>query len=63
MMEDELRQLLKEHGWNLLKRKRRERVFLYAQKWKKGEIYIASSARLPQLTEEDVLRKIEAASA
>lgn len=60
MMEQELRQLLKAHGWNLYKRKRRERVFYYAQKWKKGEIYIASLTKLPALTEEDVLKKLSA---
>lgn len=60
MMEDELRQLLKEHGWNLFKRKRRERVFFYAQKWKQGEIYITSETKLPKLTRQEVLEKIPA---
>jgi hypothetical protein len=58
MMEQELRQLLRAQGWNLLKRKRRERQFYYAQKWKQGEIYITSLTKLPTLTEEEVLKKI-----
>lgn len=62
MMEEELRQLLKEHGWSLYKGKRRQRVFFYALKWKQNQVYLASETKLSQLTEEDVLRKIEAAS-
>lgn len=59
MMEEELRQLLKEQGWNLFKRKRRQRDFFYAQKWKKGEVYITSLSKLPELTPETVLAKIK----
>jgi hypothetical protein len=62
MMEEELRQMLKEHGWNLLKRMRRQREYLYAQKWKKGEVYITSQTQLPKITRQDVLKKIEAVS-
>ena len=58
MMEQELRQLLKEHGWNLYKRKRSNKEYLYALKWKQGEIYITSVSKLPELTQEEVLRKI-----
>lgn len=63
MMEEELRELLRAHGWNLYKRKRREREFFYATRWKMGEIYITSQTKLPELTKEQVLEKIEAASA
>jgi hypothetical protein len=58
MMEEELRQLLREHGWNLLKRKRGQREYLYAQKWKKGEVYITSQDKLPTVTAEEVVKKI-----
>lgn len=61
MMEEDLRQLLKEHGWNLLKRQRFHRQYLYAQKWKMGEVYITSENNLPALTREEVLKKISAA--
>jgi len=63
MMEEELRELLKEHGWSLYKRKRRDREFFYALRWKMGEIYITSRTKLPELTKEKVLEKIGAASA
>jgi hypothetical protein len=58
MMEEELRQLLKEHGWNLFKRKRREKEYLYAQKWMQGERYLAPTTKLEQLTKEQVLEKL-----
>lgn len=61
MMEEDLRQLLREYGWNLLKRKRYHREYLYAQKWKMGEIYITSQSNLPTLTKEEVLKKISVA--
>lgn len=58
MMEEELRQFLKELGWNLLLRYRQERRYFYAQKWRKGEVYITSETNLPTLQKEDVLKKI-----
>jgi hypothetical protein len=61
MMEEELSQLLKSHGWNLLLRKRGKRDYFYAQKWRKGEIYIASLTRLPAVTPEQVLSKLRKA--
>ena len=60
MMEEDLRQLLREHGWNLLTRKRRERKYFYAQKWRQGEIYITPESKLPAVTREEVLKKISA---
>lgn len=61
MMEEELSQLLKEHGWSLYKRTRGKQIYLYALKWKKGQIYISSQNNLPKITRETVLQKIEAA--
>lgn len=62
MQEEELRQLLKAHGWNMIRRNRRERQYLYAQKWVQGERYITSVANLPAVTPEAVLRKLGIAS-
>ena len=59
-MEDELRQLLKEHGWSLYKAKRKKREYLYALKWKRGQVYITSQTNLPSITAEEVLEKIKA---
>lgn len=58
MMEEELRQFLKGQGWNLLKRKRRGKEYLYAQKWMQGERYIAPVTKLDQITEDQVLGKL-----
>ena len=58
MMEEELHQLLKSHGWNLLLRKRGKREYFYAQKWREGEIYITSKRRLAEATPEQVLSKL-----
>lgn len=58
MMEEELRQLLKDHGWSLYKRTQRERDFFYALKWKQGQIYLTSGTKLSELTREKVLEKI-----
>lgn len=58
MMEEELRRLLKEYGWNLFERKRGEKEYLYAQKWRMGEVYISPRSRLPKVTEAEVLKKI-----
>jgi len=60
--EEELRLLLKTHGWNLMQRNRGRKSYLYAQKWAKGEFYVTSVANLPQLTQETVLDKIKKAS-
>ncbi len=66
MMEEELRQLLKKHGWNLFTRMRHfkrtgnDKEYFYAQKWKKGEVYITSQTKLPTITAEEVLQKIGA---
>lgn len=60
MMEEELRQLLKEYGWSLYKGKRRERVFYYALKWKEDQVYITAQSKLSKLTKEEVLKKIHA---
>lgn len=56
--EEELRRLLKTHGWNLIQRQRGRKSYLYAQKWVKGEVYLTSVANLPLLTQETVLMKI-----
>lgn len=58
MMEDELKALLKEHGWNMLTRKRREREYYYAQKWKRDYVYIGAKTNLPMITKEQVLEKL-----
>ena len=56
-MEEELRQLLRNYGWNLFERKRGEKEYLYAQKWREGEVYISPRSKLPE-TEAEVLKKI-----
>lgn len=61
MMEEELRQLLKEHGWTMYKRKRGKYQYFYALKWKKDQVYITSERALPELTPDKVLEKITAA--
>ena len=53
-----MRLLLKEYGWNLFKRIRGQREYLYAQKWKRWEVYITSQTKLPTITKEEVLQKI-----
>lgn len=58
MMEEELRQLLKEHGLSLYKGKRSKRIYLYAVKFGGKQIYLAPLLKLPQLTKEEVLKKI-----
>ena len=58
MTEEELLQLLKAHGWNLIRRRRRQREYLYAQKWVKGEKYLTSQANLPATTPEQILSKL-----
>jgi len=62
MKEEELRQLLRAHGWNLFTRTKRSREYLYAQKWRMGEVYISPRQGLTHVRQEDVLRKIGAAS-
>ena len=59
MMEEDLRQLLKSHGWNLILRKRHRREYLYAQKWATGEFYVSARTNLPDVQPEDVLKKIK----
>jgi hypothetical protein len=59
MMEEELRQLLKDQGWNLFRRTRRGKEYFYAQKWMRGEKYIAPVTRLDQITQDQVLAKIK----
>lgn len=63
MMEDELKALLREHGWNMLKRKRREREYYYAQKWKRDYVYICPTTKLSMITKEQVLEKLAKAEA
>ena len=58
MMEEELRRMLKEYGWNLFIRKRYKKEYYYANKWKAGEVYITPVTDLSRLTREEVLRKI-----
>jgi hypothetical protein len=58
MMEEELRQFLKEQGWNLFKRRRGERVYLYAQKWRCGDAYIGPATKLPEITKEYILEQL-----
>ena len=58
MMEDQLRQLLKDRGWNLFSRTVSNKQYFYAQKWRMGEIYIAPAAKLEQVTEDQVLAKL-----
>lgn len=58
MMEEELRQILKEQGWTLYKRTKRERDFYYALKWKQDQVYITSATKLEEITKEQVLAKI-----
>ena len=66
MQEDELRQLLESHGWDLLTRertgKKRTSVYLYARKWPKVDVYIATRRYLPAISRQEVLEKIGAAS-
>jgi len=57
-MEDQLRQLLKEHGWNLFIRERKQKLYYYAQKWRRGEVYIAPVSKLEEVTEDRVLEKL-----
>lgn len=61
LMEDELRQLLKEHGWSLHIRTNKSGKYFYALKWMKKQVYIASQSKLSRVTKEEVLRKINAA--
>jgi alpha-ketoglutarate-dependent taurine dioxygenase len=58
MMEEELRQLLKEHGWNLFTRKRKDKEYYYAQKWRRGEVYISPTSKIEKITEDQVLEKL-----
>lgn len=58
MMEDQLRVFLKEQGWNLFVRKRKNKKYYYAQKWRRGEIYISSVSKLEEVTEGQVLEKL-----
>gem|GEM_PF-3940829 len=58
MMEEELRLLLHEQGWNMFPRMRGTQVYLYAQKWREGEVYITPRARVDTLTKEQVLDKL-----
>jgi len=58
MMEEELRQLLKRHGWNLFIRERKKHTYFYAQKWRRGEVYIGPASKLEEVTEEQVLAKL-----
>ncbi len=61
MMEDDLDIFLKSHGWNLFLRKRGKREYFYAQKWRKGEVYIAPRLRVSAVTPEQVLSKLRKA--
>jgi hypothetical protein len=58
MMEDELRQFVKEQGWNLIIMKRGKKQYFYAQKWRRGSAYIGPVANLEKITKERVLEKL-----
>ena len=62
MKEEELRQLLKTHGWNLFTRTKRSREYFYAQKWRMGEVYISPKLNVESVRQEEVLKKIGVAS-
>lgn len=62
MMEDELRQLLKEQGWTLYKRTTPNgKEFYYALKWRQRQVYITAGTKLSQMTKDKVLEKLSAA--
>jgi hypothetical protein len=65
MTEDEVRALLRAHGWNWRLQPRKGHPYLYARRRKKGaarskfeERYIAPVSRLPYLTETDIVAKL-----
>lgn len=59
MMEDELRQLVKDQGWKLVIRKRRGgKEYFYARKWRKGDTYLGPVAKVEEITKDEVLEKL-----
>ena len=67
MQEEELRQLLESHGWNLMARKRegtkRDATYLIARKIGAPyqQVYLTSRRQLPIIEKREVLLKIGAA--
>ncbi len=64
MREDEVRALLRAHGWNWRVHRHYHQDYVYARRRKKPlrtkfeERYIAPVARLSELTEADILAKL-----
>ena len=58
MMEEELRQLVKDQGWKLAIRKRRGKEYFYARKWKRSDTYLGPVAKVEGITREEVLEKL-----
>jgi hypothetical protein len=64
MREDEVRALLRTHGWNWCVHKHYHQAYLYARRRKKPlrskfeERYIAPLSRLKDLTREDIVAKL-----
>lgn len=58
MMEGELRALLRAYGWNMRTRKRNNREYYYAQKWKKDYIYIGAKTNIANITKEQIVEKL-----
>jgi hypothetical protein len=58
MMEEELRQLVKDQGWKLVRRMRRGKEYFYARKWKHGDTYLAPVSKLESITEEHIKEKL-----
>jgi len=57
-MEENLRQFLRERGWNLSRRKRGKKEYFYAQKWRRGDAYLCPVSRVEKITEDRVLEKL-----
>jgi hypothetical protein len=65
MTEDEVRALLREHGWNWCVHRHFHQAYLYARRRRRGaprgkfeERYIAPLSRLPSLSETDITAKL-----
>lgn len=62
MTEEEARSIMRGYGWTYMPRKRRGNVYIYTERrqgYKKVERYICPLSKLPNLTKQQLIEKLE----